>query len=667
VAGEVRNPSGSYSGNPFLDMLLQMFPQLMNGGIAGQWNPTQNITDTLTARDFTAGQSRAANRVGGPEVARNINELIHGRDGTGGAVGMGWMSAQQGAYAQSMNLGGYVSSAMPFMSLTGAKPIDALGFGASAQASNYYSMFRGAHATYGQPGSGLSASQIEEMAVSMSRGVGASLYGGGNTSQYGFGRGFGSALSVSGQQMGISPSAQALAGMSPQGQISAMTQSEGGLMRGAAAIRDLGGGYASLNPQQMLQALDTFSQGRLSKGEDAGELGMDVRKFKALSGNSGVGMDYANNAAFHQFAGALAQSQKVADNNVTNLGLHAQAFSNVMSNKGNQNKTGLSPDYMAQMDAKLGAQELSGNKLNMAAALMRMGEEGMLKNPSEAYSAYQALKTKGEFAPVSMADFKNMVKRDSKDDENRKAIEGVLKQPDQNNKEYGAKVISASRGAQWDKKLGPNMVETIVNTIGKSRGGTIDDNRARQIAKKITNMLRNSGGMSEDEINKAVEAELRNEQIDADMAKELTIQIVGAAGLAARRLGYRTDEHGNGLLKAINAHDPDHIAAVRDELDRAGEEAREADAAAGIGQGGVVERVINAAVDGDKTLMSFLGKVAGGFNNAGMANTLVGTAPTLVNTVSKMFFGDNSPLADTASAIWNSITAQPAGADIPGV
>ena len=597
-------PSGSYSGNAMLDMMVQMFGSklLPPGMVLGQWNPNQPLGDTLEAREFGQGQMGAAMGLGGPAATQHVQELIQGRAGStnGGLVGMGVLdeSIFGAGNLQTEDISKAVGAAMPYLSMASPQLLDMMGPGAgmSGMGSNYASMMRG---------NGLNSGQLTDRAVTLGQDVSSQLYGGnsGDFSQtMGIGYSEGSALLRGAGNMGIAPTGAQLLGMGRTEAREAASKATMDLSHGSAAIRDLGGHYAAMNPEQRMTTLDQLSMGRLSAGENAAGLGMQVRQFKQTT--RAAGLSLGEGQGLMQIAGARSAALGGNMQSGTVGGSHAAAygaFLNSDKGAGYVSAAGVSSNTLLQQDAVLTAQAGRSNTAANASALMEMGEAGMLEG--EALKKYESLK-EGKYEAMGDGAFRSMLKKSGM---NMNVAGTIMSNREENLANHGDSVAGAVRGSQWNADIAPSMQRDVANAMGAAGGGAFSTKQTMNAGAMVAETLKGMGGKSRKEMIDAVAAKYQADGMNEQQAQNAARVSVSAAGMSVRKKGYK-----GGIGHAVSLHGDEVAGGVADQEGRAATKAQEEADTADQGQKGPWARLADGIKDGTKSAAEFFAKVIGG-------------------------------------------------------
>lgn len=644
MAGAVHG-SGSWSGNPLLDALIRAAgPQMLPAGMVfGQLFPNQPLTDTLQARQFEEAQLGASSAMGVSGAEKHINELLMGYGGTGegGLVGMGLLDKGVASGAQAGKVASNLSQLVPWVAgLGGSGVLDSLGLGDAASGSNYASAFRDAQAPYMNPAGGLSQDQLQQMAVSTATGVNRNLFNdnGQRRQTFGFGKGSSSALFRAGQTMGIAPSGRQMVGMGAAGRVNAATARTREFTAGASAIRDLDPRFAGLPPEQMLQMLDKLTMGRVSAGEDVSDLGVQMREFKQLARGADVGIE--EGVALQQIAGAKSVELGGQARSGTVGGQHALAFGSFLQSEqgaGVVQGAGVSKSTLMQQDALLTAQAGRSDVGNQAAALMRMGEAGMLKGKSQ--QMFEALKEKGEFNSMTSGQFREMLKGSGVD---MNAASSIMSQRETNWGEYGDQVAGAVREQQFAADIAPEMQRSIANQLNNIVG----DKRSMRLGGVATEALRGMAGKDPAEMRKALIKKFEEAGLKGDKAASAAEVAFGAADVVARKKGY---EGGIGNVAAL--HSRKTLEGVQQEEEIAEERAADEEGVAHMQQS-AGDRIIDAVKRGDPSAARTGARMLGAVDDPASGDNENRTVRVEVvnDKINVSLQGDNDvPAADAAN------------------
>ncbi len=609
-------PSGSIFSNPVADQLAQLFgPQLMAPGLElGQFQPNQNLLDTQSARQFAGGRMNAVSGMSSAGAASSFQELIMGRQPGAGLVGLGGLSSAQGQQfgqlTQSADFGRTMGGAMSVMGMLAPNMMggvaDALGMGSGYAAGNYYDMFRGQMATPGQPGTGMSPSQMTSTATQIAGGLQQDLFSGNKPSATrGYEAGKMSDFLGPAQQMGRGPGD--FAGMSREQRRGYVS----GLSKSASAIRDLGGEFANMSPQQTLQAVDMFNMGGFSRGVGNEQLEQQTRMFKQLTRQGGGDIDQNMRVGLglQQIAGARSvQLGGDALSGVT-AGQHGMAFGNYAKGQGAEfiASAGTSAVALMQQDAILTAQAGRSEIGNLASSLMRMGEGGLIRDKeSPAFKAYERLKNEGKFDIQDPGTMQAMLRKSGV---NMGTAAGIMQQRGKNAQMYGDEVAGAVREQQWELDIQPVMQGSIAGSLqqgARGAGKPMSGPQSMALAKMITDTMRDMGGRDLGEVKQAIVSKFIEMGASEEDANAAAMGAMGAAGEAVRTRGYTqglgqaTALHGRGGMQAVR----DQQATGQKRVDKEIEMAHEA-------QKGPFGRFIDAIKD-SSSMSEFLSKVAGG-------------------------------------------------------
>jgi len=606
MQGGMQNGLGSLFGMLGQPLLQQFMPP---GFELGPFGGNQNMQDYRSNAAFSSGVMGAAMDLGGAAGAQGFNELMTGTSGQGGVANLPGVDPASMPQMQGADVGKFMGQMMPFASVMmgGSALFDALGMGSFTAASHHGELFRSHMETPGQ-GNGLTSAQVRDWTTQVSGGIRQRLYGpDGNDlkATHGIKEGFGAGLLNAASKMGISGvnTGEFIARDDKRGMIDAGAASQMKLSRGAAAVRDLGGPFSAMDPEQMLGQLDKFTMGRLSKGQDAEELGDQVRMFKELATQSGLeGNNYGDAAALQQIAGARSAELGGSQSFGTVGGEHAMAFGAYAKGRGDLVKSaGVSANELMQQDAYLTAQAASSSMGNEAAALMRMGEAGMLKGDAQA--AFEKLRDKGELDPMSSDEFRGMLKKSGV---NMGAAGEILNQREANRKMHGDAVAGAVRNNQWEADIAPTMQRNVANALGRASEGRMTGKQAMEAGDMVTETLKGMAGKSRDEMREALVDKFKAMGANEQDSKTAAEAALGAADTTAIKKGFKG---GVGHVVALNSDEAeqgvkDQMAAAKKNADAAKEVADQ--------QQNAVERGIDEVKRDDATLGTVAAAVAGG-------------------------------------------------------
>jgi len=661
-------PDASYTGNPLLDMVIQMLgPQIMPKGMDfGQWQPNQNIMDTRRAREFSSGQMQSIMDIGAPEAAKGFQDFIMGTQPGGGLVGMGLLTPKIGqeasAFAQTADFGRMMGAAMPFLgTMMPGDVLDELGMGGGQAAANYSEMLRNRMQIPDMPGTGMNQQQLRAATSQITAQMGELR----PEETRGFRKGRVSGLVRAAQDMGVGPADYL--------NMSKEQRHEFGrsISHSASAVRDLGGPFAALPPTQMLQTLDVMTMGGFGRGVDNDVLEHQVRMFKQLSQRANISAGEA--LGLQQAAGMRAVELGGDVLQGVGAGQHAMAFGAYAKDKGQGliRAAGVSASELMQQDALLTVQAGQSESGNMASALMRMGETGMLRKGSQAFKAYTNLKDKGEFNITEPGQFRNLMRGSGV---NMTDALTMLQQRNENRRLYGAEVAGAVRETQWDADVGDFMSRAVANQLGTR--GHMGARRAMQLGQGVTDVIRDTAGQSQEEVREAVIKRLNKMGLRGSRAESAATVAMGAAGEAAISRGYR-----GGAGHAAALHSKEMLGSIRQTTEEAEAAAAEDQKHAAEAQEGPVGRImrgVGEADDAGKLLARFFGgydrdrKAMRGDragNEPAKENPLQNDAPTRpgqggsgVTPVEITNWGDMWKDAGNAGGDVHGVAAQPMGA-----
>jgi len=587
-------------------MFLQTFGQGMvpSGMTLGQFWPTQNLQDTQRAREFEQGQLGAVSGIGMAAAQQSLQELIHGYAGSqgGGLVGMGLLSSEEGnkmsELLQSDKFGAAVAAITPLVgNFMPGGTMDALGLGANQAAGNYSELFRNQMQTPGQPGTGMTPGQLTGAATQLTGAAQQNLYShpqGSLAATRGFGLGQLSSFVAPAMQRGLGP-----------GNIDYQTQAgrkdftdwQAGLAKPMSAIRDLGGGYSAMNADQMAQTLDQLNMGGFSRGVNNEQLEQQTRMFKQLSRQADI--SYGEAAGLQQFGGAASVAKGGDAMSGVMAGQHGMAFGAYAKSQGAgfiQAAGGISANEMMQQDTQLMAQAGRSETANNAAALLRMGDKGMLRDGSPAHKAYIKLKEEGEFNLYDAAAFRKTLEKSGVD---MTVATGIIHQRDENKDLYGDKVAGAVRETQWDADIAPLMRRTVANQMSgvlRQRGKRTSARRMWKAGEIVTSTVREMAGASREEVIEAIAERLEEAGLGGRNAEATAELALGAASRAARSLNYR-----GGAGHAAAMHSKRALEETHKEQDKAQGRVDDEIEHAADGQRNFVGRAAHAVKSGVKT------------------------------------------------------------------
>lgn len=599
------HPSGSITGNPLLDMMIQFFGDDLfpEGIILGSLTPGGSLVDTVSSRQFGAASSRTSIALGGQAATEDINRLLVGDDGQGGLASMMGMSPSEAKNLQASDVSGFLGQAMPFVGAQFGGSLDAFGFGEMAMGSNIMSGFRPAQEQAFNPGSGIPAKQLGQRATAIGQQVHQNLFSGGSRkATAGFGPGMSSSLLLGSQRMGVATSGRQLLGMDNKQAAATMSSDMAGVARGASAVRDLGGPFASMEAPQLLSAMDQFTMGRFGRGEDPRELEDHIRQMKHLA----RGADIPETQAFglQNIAGARAEELGGDMTSGTVGGAHGAAFGAFLDSEQGENvvkSAGVSKQQLMQEDAILTAQAGESETANEAAALMRMGEMGMLKKGTAAFKAFEKLRDEGEisFGPHQ---FRSMLKGSGVD---MNAAGAIMNQKKANLGQFGDQVAGAVRASQWEQDIGPFVQRFVANQFAAGSRGSLSSRQSMQIGGVVSETLRNMAGKSREEMVDELEKKFNSMGVRGQRARQLADVAVGSADEAVQRKGYKNIGHAAAHHSEITQNQ------VRKEQEIAADKAEMEKENADKGQKGLVEKGVDAVASGTKSAADAAVKVLG--------------------------------------------------------
>lgn len=191
---------------------------------------------------------------------------------------------------------------------------------------------------------------------------------------------------------------------------------------------------------------------------------------------------------------------------------------------------------LRRIDAKLTAQAVNSQMGNQLAALMRMGEEGMLQEGSKAWQSYQDLKA-GKYKYQSQADFIQIMKTGGVDSA---VANTILNQRETNIQGYGKQIVGNARNQQWDAEIANHMRACIANALGviRVRQDKPDQGTDMVLGRIITATVRSTAGRTPAEVRAAIAAKLRKAGVSQTEANQLASVGYGAACETMPQLGY---------------------------------------------------------------------------------------------------------------------------------
>jgi len=590
----------SIPGRPFASMGAEWLGNKMGGGdfVMGQMFPNQSMGDTLEARQFrdmTQGISQKMQ----PLAQQDVQDLFSGMKQSG--IFTGDMTNQQRDEI-AQNISGF----LPMLNMVAPGMSDALGPGFASQsyAGSLAMAGRSRLQTPGQPGTGIGMTDMRDRISSLTMGSEDILQNapeGYGQATRGFGRGRRGEFVRQAMQQGLGPGGDIFSGDLDEDTAN-LAQFERGVVKPMSAIRDLGGQFRNMNAGQMFEALDQITLGGTSR-KGFGELEDQVRTFKQLTRSSGLSIDQGK--FLQQMAGERAK-ELGGDfgESGTTAGMGAMAFGAAVGELGAESmrESRTSKMRLMQIDAILTAQAGESPVADQMAALMRMGEEGMLKKGSKAEQAFQALKA-GSYKYMDEGEFREMLS-DSGVDPSQAAV--IRNQREHNQLKYGDKVTNQAREQQWELDIATHMQRTVANDMATAAGGKINARRAMQLGKMVTDTIRDTAGQTQDEVKKSLEEKFMAAGATEEEARQMASVGLGAATTAAKQKGFES------FGEAAIAGSPEMLRKKREEMERAASKGEAEKAEAHKGQETMAERLVRGAKEGVTTAAEGLARLFGG-------------------------------------------------------
>jgi hypothetical protein len=569
-----------------LSMLARMVAgQLGITGTFGQFNPNQNIQDTVAGQRFAQTSMTATMySASHSNAAAEVNKLLTQLTGHPSAITNNYLSA---------GINNYV---MPMASVMGAGLFDQMGLSAPMFTSALAGQLRFNPAVQsGDPAA--MGQRIGEIGAGAYNQLFNSTTGNPLQNTYGYRGGQLGMLAAWGATQGWEKD---LMGMSKEGAIKEHAEFSQRMGMLGSSVRDLGGAFAGLNAQQTGEMSNVLSLGgdHMSIEQKAvhNRLMFQLGRSADMAPQQWIGLQaqagqYARSIGLEASAGTVSSARALADRNVLKYS-GEQAI----------NDTGASLDEMTQQSHMLTSNAMNstaGKQMaGLAAIAARLKKKG-IKPHGKLGEAIDALE-KGEYQYQDMGAFTSMGGADI----SAKELEAAATDPS-NVKIYGRGVANNARNEQWRLDLAPQMSTMIANNLGQASKGKLGQRQGDQISEAITEVLHNSGGKTQQEAQDAIKNMLVQKfRMSADDANKYMQSAWQAADIFTQQVGYK------GILNAV---DMNQKRAVETEIKRANAAADNAAENAATGQMDVVQRVVEGFKHGgvQGALQGLVGFISG--------------------------------------------------------
>jgi len=604
------SPFGSPNLFPGMNPLIGMGAQFGAGMLApgmqmGQFMPNQSFMNTLEAQQFQRMQMGLSSTIGASGAAADVRGLLGGLGMSGMLAGHGTPGFAQ----QSQQIGQIAGQILPFASMAAPGLADALGPGMGQMqfAQQLGGMFRPQMAAPNMPGTGVSMMDTQMRVQNLTQNVYRSLFhdAAGNQvrrpqATHGFGIGQTGSIIAEAQRQGLGPGNLLEGDFNQDAQ--SLNQFAQQITSPISAIRDVFG--PGLTTSQQFQALNLVTLSGTSR-EELGDLGMQVRQFKQLA-RAGYGDDpgaFGKAIGLQQMAGQRSLEQGGDISSGVIAGQHALAMGAVAGQLGGQAlmESRTSKAQLMQKDALLTAQAANSPVADQMAALMRMGEEGMLSGQAKA--KYEEL-MKGNYRYMEEGDFREMLVNSGVDP---KVAAIIRNQREDNLMRYGDKVAQSARNQQWDVDIKQSLTRNIANTlsaVGGKRG--LSGQLAMQAGAVVSDAIRESAGQSREEVQAEATARLKELGFSDSDARTASSLALSEATRTAQQFGFSS------FGEAALLNNEQILDRVQEQQAIAKRKAEAEARTAAVGQDQPLERVVDAIKGGDTSAATIIAKLLGG-------------------------------------------------------